>query len=477
MKKKMVSILLMLSMATAMMAGCGSGGEDSSGTNDDNNTQDSGADTTSTDQTDQTDQANQDGGEEDSSENADNSSGSGDKTVLKWAIWDEKTAPYWQAMVDGYCKDHPDVTIEMTDIGSADYMTVLATELSGSGSDFDIVTIKDVPGYATLVSKGVLEPLDDRIEKDGVDLGLYNGATDQVTVDGSLYELPFRSDFWLLFYNKDIFDNAGVDYPTNDMTMEQYDKLARSVAGEGFGADQVYGAHYHTWRSAVQLFGILDGEHSILDGNYDFTKPYYELIKKQEEDGVCRSYIDTNASQLHYSAAFSEGNTAMLNMGSWYVTTLIDSLKSGEYDASLCGNWGIAKYPHPEGVEAGTTLGTITALSIPTVSDQKDAAWDFIKYACSEEGAEVIASTGTFPAIMNDEVVEQIASLEGFPSDDASKEALKTSQIYLEAPYDKNISEINTILDTYHKDIMNGDTSIDEGISKMNEEVSAILKE
>ena len=67
--------------------------------------------------------------------------------------------------------------------------------------------------------------------------------------------------------------------------------------------------------------------------------------------------------------------------------------------------------------------------------------------------------------------------MEGFPTDDNSKEALKTSQIYLEAPYDVHISEINTILDTYHKDIMNGDTSIDDGIAKMNEEVSAILKE
>lgn len=473
MKKKMASILLAASMVAAMAAGCGSDGDsDKKGSPDTAQDTDagSGADNAVASD-DNTPDANAAG------QNQETNTGNGEKTTLKWAIWDEKTAPYWQAMIDAYEIKNPDVKIETTDLGSADYMTVLATELSGSGSDFDIVTIKDVPGYATLVAKGVLEPLDERIEQDNIDLGLYNGATDQVMANGSLYELPFRSDFWLLFYNKDIFDKAGVDYPTNDMTMEEYDKLARSVTGEGFGSDQVYGAHYHTWRSAVQLFGILDGQHSVLDGNYDFTKPYYELIKKEEEDGVCRSYVDTNASQLHYSAAFSEGNTAMLNMGSWYMTTLIDSLKSGEYDASLCGNWGLVKYPHPEGVEAGTTLGTITALSIPTVSDQKDAAWDFIKFACGEECANVIAATGTFPAILNDEVAAKIASLEGFPKDDNSREALKTSQIYLEAPYDGHISEINTILDTYHKDIMNGDTSIEDGIAKMNEEVSAILKE
>ena len=62
---------------------------------------------------------------------------------------------------------------------------------------------------------------------------------------------------------------AGVEYPTNDMTFEQYDELARKVAKHQ-PAQEVYGAHYHTWR-VIQLFGILDGR-SIVGGNYDFTK-------------------------------------------------------------------------------------------------------------------------------------------------------------------------------------------------------------
>src|SRR5699024_6284516 len=151
---------------------------------------------------------------------------------------------------------------------------------------------------------------------------------------------------------------------------------------------------------------------------------------KQEEDGICRSYVDTNASQLHYSAAFSEGNTATMNMGTWFISTLITSLASGEYDSELCGNWGIVKYPHQEGVEEGTTIGQLTSLANPRVSDQKDAAWDFIKFAGGEEGAAAVAVTGAFLAVMSDKVIEQLASMEGFPTDEASKEALQTSNVY-----------------------------------------------
>lgn len=462
MKRKLLSILLTAAMISAMLVGCGSGKEDNAPV-DTAPVADSGAETQAPEQ------------EEPAAPEADTQE-SAEPITLKWAIWDKDITPYWQALKDEYEAAHDNVTIEMVDLGSADYMTVLATELSGSGSDFDVVTIKDVPGYATLVSKNTLEPLDSYISAAGIDLSQYGGVDKQVTVDGSLYELPFRNDFWVVFYNKDIFDAAGVDYPTNDMTFDEYDELARKVTDTTFGA-QVYGTHYHTWRSAVQLFGILDGKHSILDGEYSFLKPYYEMVLGQEDDQVCRNYADLSAEGLHYSAAFSGGDVAMLNMGSWYISTLISSIQSGEYDASLCGNWGMVKYPHAEGVEAGSTLGTITGLSVTSVSDQKDAAFEFVQWVSGAEGAKVMASTGNFPALMNDEVAGIISSLEGFPTDAESMEALNVSNLYLEVPYAENVSAINDVLDTYHKAIMNREVSIDEGIEQMNTEVGKILEQ
>ena len=391
---------------------------------------------------------------------------------LKWALWDVSSTVYYQPLIDAYTAAHPNVTIEMVDLGSTDYSTVLGTQLSGSGSDFDVVTIKDVPGYVSLVNKGVLESLNDRISADGVDLSLYNGVTDQVTIDGNLYELPFRSDIWVLFYNKDIFDAAGVDYPTNDMTWEEYDALARSVTDTTPGSE-VYGAHYHTWRSTIQLMGILDGKHTAVDGNYDFTKPYYDMVLAQQKDGVCMDYATLKTQGLHYSAAFAQGNVATLNMGSWFIATLIQKIKDGEY--TDCTNWGIVKYPHAEGVEPGSTLSTITGLAVPTSAPNKDAAWDFVKFVSGSEGAEVMASTGNIPAMTNDKIVDLISSMDGFPTDAASKEALVTSHTYLEMPANDKSSEIETVLNEQHDLIMNEETSVDDAIAAMNEGVQAIL--
>lgn len=395
----------------------------------------------------------------------------GDEPVtLKWALWDWEATAYYQPLIDAYKKEHPNVTIEYVDLGSTDFMTMLSTQLSG-GADLDVLTIKDIPGYVNLVKQNHLEPLNGFVREQGIDTSAYGGTVEQIRMNDEVYALPFRSDFWILYYNKDLFDAAGVDYPTNDMTLEQYDELARKLTS-GSGANKVYGAHYHTWRSAVQLFGILDGQHTIIDGEYDFLKPTYERILNQQKDGIVMDYATLKTSSTHYSGVFYNNSVAMMNMGSWFISTQIDKVKSGE---SLAKNWGIAKYPHPEGVEPGTTLGTITSLAVNRKSANKEAALDFLKFVTGEEGAAVIARTGAIPAIKNDEVVASIASIEGFPTDENSKEALKTAKTYLEMPLHEKSADIELILNEAHDNIMTSNVTIDEGLQDMTTRVKQVL--
>lgn len=448
--RKLSALLLALVMLLSFAA-CGGGGEG-----------DTAGDATPAPADDSTPAPADEGGDD----------ASGEAVTLKWAIWDKDSTAYWQAMADGYMSTHEGVTIEMVDLGSNDYMTQLATQLAGGNGELDILSIKDIPGYSNLINLEMLEPMNDKLERDPADFG---GVLEQLTAeDGNFYSVPFRSDFWVVYYNKDLFDAAGVEYPTNDMTLEQFDELARKMTS-GSGAEKVYGNHYHTWRSAVSLFGILDGEHSIVDGTYDFLKPIYEMVLAEQNDGIVMDYGELKTSSLHYSAAFENGQAAMCNMGSWFIATLQAYNAEAEANGVEPVNFGIVKYPHPDGVEAGTTLGTITGLAVNTFSANKDAAVDFINWCVSDEGAAVIAGTGTFPAVSNPDINDIIAATEGFPTDEASKEALTTAAVYLEMPLSSKASEIETVLNTEHDAIMTGAESVDDGIKNMNEQVQAIL--
>ena len=393
-----------------------------------------------------------------------------EQVTLNWALWDWAATAYYQPLIDAYEAKNPNVKIEYTDLGSTDYSTVLQTQLAGGSDELDIITIKDVPGYTNLIGANLLLPLDDYIAAQGIDTAAYGGLVEELKLNDKVYTLPFRSDFWVLYYNKDLFDKTGVAYPTNDMTLAQLDEAARAVTS-GFGADKVYGTHYHVWRSTVQLPGILDGQHTLVDGTYDFLKPYYERVLALQNDGVIQSYATLKTSNTHYSGPFFNAQIATLPMGSWFIATQIAKVKSGESKAT---NWGVVKFPHPEGVEAGTTAATITGISVAANSKKQDAALDFVKFVAGPEGAAVVAKTGTFPALTTDDVLTTITSTEGFPSDQGSKDALITAKRYLEMPVSPKAPQIEVVLNRAHDEIMTDNISIDDGLAEMTKGVAEI---
>jgi len=392
-----------------------------------------------------------------------------DKTELKMLVWDAANTAYLQPVIDAYQEKNPNVTISLISTSANEYSDKLAIMLAG-GEAADIISVKSIPDYAGMVNRKQLEPLTPYIKKDKVNLAQYSGVTDDITVNKELFALPFRSDIWILYYNKDLFDKAKVAYPTNDMTWDQYAALAKKVSS-GFGTDRVYGSHYHTWRSTVQLAAAQDGKNSIITTDYSYMKPYYERVLQMQNDKTVMDLASLKVGNIHYSGVFYNNQIAMLPMGSWFISTVIAKHKTGE--ATM--NWGIVKYPHPAGVPAGTTAGTITSLAVNKASKQKDAAWKFVKFFCGPEGAQILAKVGNLPAIRDKDVVKILTSLEGFPTDATSKEALTTVKVRLEMPMHDKVAIVERILNEEHELIMVGAVTVDKGLADMSRRVKEAL--
>ena len=353
-------------------------------------------------------------------------SAQGEPVTLTMSAWDVATTPYWQAVIDAYEAANPNVTIELVDLPSADYQDVMNIRLSG-GDDTDIITVKDIPGYSAMLTRNQIIPLNEYIERDGLDLSVYSGAAEELTYEGSIYGLPFRSDIWILFYNKAIFDAAGVEYPDNDMTWAEFDALARQLTS-GSGADKIYGAHFHVWRFVCPVGDRARWLEFRHRGRLRFMAPMYEMVTAMQKDGIVMDYGELESGNIHYSGPFINGQVAMIPMGSWFIGRLVADQAAGIFDFP----WGVAAFPHPEGVEPGTTAGTLTSLAINEKSDNKDAAWDFIKFYAGEEGAKVLAETSNLPALRTPEVLEILPRWKAFPAE--ATEALQTTTVRLEPP-------------------------------------------
>ena len=391
------------------------------------------------------------------------------ETTLKVAGWDTTTTPYYTAIKEGFEAANPDITIEWVDLASQDDNVKASTMLAG-GDTTDLYCVKELSDLQNWSKEGLIIPMDEMIAADGYDMSKYAGmdACYISMADGKQYALPFRADFWVMFYNKDLFDQAGIAYPTNDWTWDEYAVMAREIT-ENTGA---YGTHYHTWLSCVANWAVCGTGYTLADGKYENLKYFYELEQGFEDDGICMTYDELKASGLHYSGAFAQGNIAMMPMGYWYASTLIGYIKDGT--ASM--NWGIAAVPHLDGVEAGASFGSPTGIAISAASENKDAAWKFASWMCSEDGAKAIATTGTRPAYVSEAVAEVMASAEGFPTDETSKGALLPTSIALEWPIGEGVNEIKSIVNEEHSLIMTRELSIDEGIAEMEERAAEFVK-
>lgn len=380
--------------------------------------------------------------------------------TIKVSTWDYTANATVSNVVAAFEKANPNIKVEIIDIVAADYTNKLSVMLNG-GSDLDAYFIKDADTTKSMVDKGQVLDITEYIKKDGVDLAGYNGLADNFVFGGKNYGLPARTDYYVLYYNKDIFDAAKVAYPTNDMTWKQFEETAKKLT-QGEGTTKKYGAFLHTWQALVQNWGVQDGKHTMMDTDYSFFKPYYEMaLRMQNEDKSIMDYGELTSNKIHYSGPFPKGEIGMMPMGTWYMATQIS--KDLAKESSI--KWGIATLPHPDGVAAGTTIGSATPLVINAASKKADAAWEFVKFATGDEGAMEYAKAGGIPGRANDKTLAGVAGMPGMP--EGTLEALGVKQIYLDRPIADNVGEVNKMLGEKHGLIMLGEKTIDEGLAEM----------
>ena len=154
-----------------------------------------------------------------------------ENTTLTIVAWDVGTTPYYKAQKEAFEATHPGVTIEYVDVASQDWDTKAGTMLSG-GDTSDLFMVKQNINIMNWAQQGFAEPLTDYIAKDNYDLSGFVGMEPNYALDGTQYALPFRSDFWVLFYNKTLFEELNLTVPSTWEELVETCKAVKAAKGE-----------------------------------------------------------------------------------------------------------------------------------------------------------------------------------------------------------------------------------------------------
>ncbi|MET8869347.1 sugar ABC transporter substrate-binding protein [Nonomuraea sp. NPDC004580] len=385
------------------------------------------------------------------------------KITLSVTVWNLAKTPEFKALFDAFQQANPNITIKPVDILADDYPEKVTTMLAG-GDKTDVITMKNVIDYSRYSSRNQLLELTDLVRS--ADTSKLAGL-DAFDVSGKYYALPYRQDFWLLYYNKTLLDKAGAKLP-DPLTWDDYTKLAKELT-QGEGGDKVYGAYHHTWRSVVQAISAAQTGGDQLSGDYTFFTDQYNVAKGLQDAGAVLDFGTAKSQQADYRTQFESGKTALMPMGTWYISGILEAKAKGATDVE----WGLAPMPQRPGTTGVTTFGSPTAFAVNKRSEHADAAKKFVEFAASKAGAEAITKVGVVPALQTPEITEAYFGLKGMPEDELSKKAFVPDKVTLEMPVSENSSDIDTILNEEHELIMVNDKSVADGIRTMNERVKS----
>ncbi len=391
----------------------------------------------------------------------------GKQETVRFAVWDYSMSPEYKLVIDAFQKENPGIKVDPIDIAAAEYPDKMTVMLA-AGEDVDVFAVKDFASYSNYLNRNYLTPLDSYVKKDKVNLKPYGAALNYVKKDNkNLMVFPYRSDIYILYYNKGLFDKAGVPYPTNDMTWKQFQETAKKLTS-GEGNNKIWGSYFHSWRSQIQCPITLTGKTTLIDGKYQFLKPAYQMaLTMQNVDKSVMSLAEIKTSNTHYRAFFESGKVGMLYMGTWYIGSLLVDKHNV--------NWGIVKAPHYPQNKAGATIAGLTTMALNAKSTKKDAAWKLMSYFGGPKGAKILASRGVFPALNTPEVLDVYTSAKGFPA--GGKDALIAAKTTVELPPSPYANALDKMLTEEHNLILTGQKPLDQALKDMEKRAKEIKED
>lgn len=285
-------------------------------------------------------------------------------------------------------KKLPNITVTLQQI-SDDYDTKLQTMFAG-GKAPDVLQVAEAVNVYS--SKGQLVDLTKSLSEDGVKPveSFGQGLVDTYSTDGKLWAAPDRSGAAVVYYNKTLFDKAGVAYPTGSWTWDDMREASKklTVTKDGRTTQWAYGAGdwwpwYMSWM--YQNGGrVLDSAGKPVVNSPENVKAlefYNSLVFTDKSALSPADYANQGLNNGQPDPLFAQGKLAMNVTGFWNISSLKDSgIK-----------WGIAPLWH--GADAAVPAFS-SALAVSAQSKHTEAAAKLVAFLTSPEGQKPIAEAG-----------------------------------------------------------------------------------
>ena len=335
------------------------------------------------------------------------------RVEIVYYLWDD---PTFRNIIDTYNALQDEVHVKATYLPATDFETKLTTMLAG-GAEIDCWMQKRQSDMFPHHANGFIEPLNGYIRKYKYDMTIIKASyLRQISIGGRILAIPFRGAGYFTYYNKKLFAKAGLATPTELVRKGQWtwDKFAETARKLSSGDGRQYGACLYIWPQLTFFPAIQSGVEFITpQGRLDLdakTIGYsIKLRRDLEQAKAVMALAELKATKLHYSKAFYDGNVGMLIIGEWFPGYMMAARDQGFLRGYTWNDWALTRVPC--NTKTYATMGNCTFNHISKHSRKKDAAFKFIAWMGSAEGAKCVARNGILPAYVDEAIGAELTKV------------------------------------------------------------------
>jgi multiple sugar transport system substrate-binding protein len=293
---------------------------------------------------------------------------------IELAFMGPETPETFEPVIAGFTELYPNITINYEQIPFDQLATTIEQRIGSGDSAIDIYTV-DQPWLAQYAAKGYLEDIS------------YLAAEASSAMPSAMYDVNFYDEkMWalsvwnstqMMFYNKDMLDAAGVQYPSSSpdarWTWEEIDAASKIIvdsgsAQYGYLLEQV--VNYYQFQAIAESAGGGSGITGSDMLSLDLTNAGWTKALEWYQDSFANGLQPTGVGGFDTGPMFSDKKLAFFIGGPWDIGIF------GGNDV----NWGVAPHPYFEGGEVATPTGS-WSWGLNPASKNKTAAAEFLKYA------------------------------------------------------------------------------------------------
>lgn len=371
------------------------------------------------------------------------------------------SAPYLVEMITAFNKQYPYITVKSENVGWGDYFTGMQTRIA-AGTAPDVYEL-NFENFVTYATQDVLADVTPFYETNKFDTSVLNkAALAAFQYNGKQYGLPETFSDVLLFYNKDLFDKAGIEYPTKDWTWADEQKAAEKISALG---KNIYGLYDPIQTSEffkkVQQNGgsLLSADKTKFTINTPENVATLEALVKRVTSGAMPTQAQVGAAGDW--SLFQSGRLGMIVTGIWAFPQFGKECKTFKWDVQIePGNTKKATHFFSNGlvINKDTKLG--------------DQAFAFASFmSSSKEVAQIrIDKNWELPPVTYPDILEAYKKL----TPPENKQAVFDSLEYLVTPLViPNYQQFESILNTHLQAARDGGKTPAKALEDAQKELEA----